>query len=492
MVLLRLSSLLLVSLLTSLSCAQVLSADAVEDGHALGQEPLQHGAFADVMEPVDAADVSGSEVSDSDGPVDPDAADTSDSADSAVFTLRSLALRNRPSSFTSRTFGSSFTSKSNSSRQFHVYTAPDVADGRGISIITTPDRIGHFRRISLDPGVNQHAAPPPFEKRDMPGKGRGLVATRMIHRGDRIFAHTPLLILDAQLFDGGGGGGNEDNNEPAWRALQEEAVAGLPAASQGMFWELYGPPAKHPVEGRIDANSFDLDMGDHETMYYGLFPETSVSRRQGQETQDEDGHQTNTTRHDNASQRLNHDCRPNLAYFFDNNTLTHHVHAATDIPPGAELTISYINTAQPRRYRRHQLRRTWGFNCSCSQCSLAPPLARASDKRLARIQDLMARFESGLVASAPVAEHLVSLFRMERLHAPLAEAYAIAAVSHCFEGRYSETLRWANLALEAAMLTAGPHSETIRDLSQLADEPEKHECWLSPLKNSRGFEGLGI
>lgn len=280
MVLLRLSSLLLVSLLTSLSCAQVLSADAVEDGgvtvgHASGHEPVQHGAFADVMEPVDAADVSDPEVSDSDGPVEPDAADTSGSADSPVFPLRSLAVRNTPGSFASRAFGSSFASNASSSRQFHVYTAPDFADGRGISVITTPDRVAHFRRITLDPGVNEQPGPPPFEKRDMPGKGRGLVATRMIHRGDRIFAHTPLLILDAQLF--GGGGGNQDDNEPAWRALQEEAVAGLPAASQGMFWELYGPPAKHPVEGRIDANSFDLDMGDDETMYYGLFPETSVS-----------------------------------------------------------------------------------------------------------------------------------------------------------------------------------------------------------------------
>ena len=40
--------------------------------------------------------------------------------------------------------------------------------------------------------------------------------------------------------------------------------------------------------------------------------------------------------------RLNHDCSPNLGYYFDSDTLSHRVYAVRDIFPGEELTISYV------------------------------------------------------------------------------------------------------------------------------------------------------
>lgn len=39
--------------------------------------------------------------------------------------------------------------------------------------------------------------------------------------------------------------------------------------------------------------------------------------------------------------RLNHACRPNSDYFFDDNTLSHNVFAARDVPAGEELTVTY-------------------------------------------------------------------------------------------------------------------------------------------------------
>ncbi|KAG6027952.1 hypothetical protein E4U41_000812 [Claviceps citrina] len=352
--------------------------------------------------------------------------------------------------FSLQTFLSSSSSNASHgpSHGFHVYTSPDFAGGRGISIITTEERIKPFRRVTLAPGVNSRpsSSPPPFEKRDIPGKGRGLVATSMIRRGDRVFAHTPLILVDAEMFL---------EAELDWIALEEEAVNGLPARSQGLFWELYGRPVQHPVAGRVDANSFNLVVDDSETTFYGVFPETS---------------------------RLNHDCRPNLAYYFDNNTLTHYVHAITDIPPGAEISITYIDSSRPREARMAQLRSTWGFNCSCSQCSLPPELARVSDRRLDQIHDLMVRVSSGIVASPAAADRLVSLFHQERLHAPVAEAYSIAALSACFEGRYTETLHWATLALEATLLDSGPQSPNVGDLAQMADRPDEHDCWLGSFK----------
>ncbi|GAB0136865.1 hypothetical protein EsDP_00005153 [Epichloe bromicola] len=334
---------------------------------------------------------------------------------------------------------------SQSSHSYHVYSSRDFAGGRGISIVTTEERIKKFQDVTLAPGINDNSSPP-FLEQDIPGKGRGIIATKLLHRGDRIFAHTPLLMIDADVFDGA---------EFEWSALEEEAVNNLPAESQKMFWELFGQPVLHPVSGRIDPNAFDLDMSDDEDSYYGVFPETA---------------------------RMNHDCRPNAAYYFDNNTLTHYVHAITDIPPGAEISITYIDISMPRKKRVAKLLRTWGFNCSCSQCSLPSEFSRASDQRLDQLIKLSGRFEDGLLMSAPTAERLVSLFHQERMHSPAAEAYTYAAVSYCMEGKYTETLKWATLALEFSMLDSGPHSPIVKMLAKLVGDPERQDCWLAGLK----------
>lgn len=39
--------------------------------------------------------------------------------------------------------------------------------------------------------------------------------------------------------------------------------------------------------------------------------------------------------------RLNHACRPNSDYFFDDATLSHNVFAARRVSPGEELTVTY-------------------------------------------------------------------------------------------------------------------------------------------------------
>ena len=43
-----------------------------------------------------------------------------------------------------------------------------------------------------------------------------------------------------------------------------------------------------------------------------------------------------------AVSRLNHDCAPNLGYYFDSATMELRVTAVRDIAPGEELTISYV------------------------------------------------------------------------------------------------------------------------------------------------------
>jgi hypothetical protein len=150
-----------------------------------------------------------------------------------------------------------------SSQAFYVYASEEFAGGRGISIVTTPDRIkafGNLLSIAPDPNESWSSS---FEEHEIPGKGRGLIAKKTLYRGDVIFAHTPILIFD--------------DNLPDWPRLTREAVDKLPVETQQIFWQLYRPVGSDAVVGRIDVNVFGIEVGEHD--FVALLPETAVSGR---------------------------------------------------------------------------------------------------------------------------------------------------------------------------------------------------------------------
>lgn len=373
------------------------------------------------------------------------------------------------SSFAANASSYPWTSRNNCAESFCVFSSKDFAGGRGISILTTPDRISSLQQLpafvdaGVLSGINEQPLPP-FEERELPGRGRGLIANKTLHRGDRIFAHTPILLLDGDSFG--------DLEKKEWLHLEHAAVNNLPLKSQEMFEELYGQPVTDPVSDRIDTNAFVLELD--EATYYAVFPEIAVSIS---------FYVSNIeTRISDNRQRLNHDCRPNAAYFFDRQTLTHYVHAITDITPGTEITITYIDPHMRRHQRLKKLSSLWGFTCSCSLCTLHPELARASDERLAQITTINERLEDWETAPPQMAQTLISLYEQERLYAPSSSAYWYAAATSCAEGLYWDTIRYARLAIEFGMLDYGFGDEEFQLMRRLAEEPEKESCWLTRLK----------
>lgn len=154
------------------------------------------------------------------------------------------------------------TEGNSSTPQFHLYALEEFAGGRGISILTTPERIEAFGNLpSLARGPNEFWSNI-YEEREIPGKGRGLIAKKTLHRGDTIFSNTPILILDDDLPD-----------RPKW---SRAAVGGLPVATQKLFWELCRPDKSDLVMGRIDVNVFDVEIGGGS--FAALFPEIAVRR----------------------------------------------------------------------------------------------------------------------------------------------------------------------------------------------------------------------
>ena len=108
---------------------------------------------------------------------------------------------------------------------------------------------------------------PPYDIRELPGRGRGLIAKRGIHRGDLIFAHTPVLAMNPTAFE---------LEEKDRLSLGHKAVANLPEATQKLFLELHGHfGIEDQIDDRINTNAFELEIG--EVGHHGVFPETAVS-----------------------------------------------------------------------------------------------------------------------------------------------------------------------------------------------------------------------
>jgi hypothetical protein len=87
-----------------------------------------------------------------------------------------------------------------------VFSHQDFAGGRGVFILTTKPAAyamldkPAFTHPEILANTNRYDNPP-FVQQNFQGKGRGLVANKTLHRGDQIFASTPILITDSDAYD---------------------------------------------------------------------------------------------------------------------------------------------------------------------------------------------------------------------------------------------------------------------------------------------------
>lgn len=165
-----------------------------------------------------------------------------------------------------------------------LYTNSSFALNRGISILTTPDIAAEIASL---PAFTAHlpttylppAANPAYAIRPIAGKGLGLVATRMIHRGERIFAVPIVGIYHVDTFL------RRRRESPdtvkRYARLFEESVVRLPRETRERFWALAahedalkGRDGKGVV-GRLNTNTFAEDFGEMEHSIAA--PETAVS-----------------------------------------------------------------------------------------------------------------------------------------------------------------------------------------------------------------------
>lgn len=356
------------------------------------------------------------------------------------------------------TFWPTCYSNENTTEPVCVFSHQGFASGRGIFIVSTAEKAYEilkkpaFTNPQALERINHHDNPP-FEQREFPGKGRGLVANKTLHRGDQIFASTPLLISNPEAYE---------LVEEERLALSHRGVETLPPASKSLFWALLDHFKGDPVDDRINTNAFEIEINGHGQ--YAVLPEIAM---------------------------LNHDCRPNAAYFWDEETLSHYVHATQTIYPGQEISITYINNERSRDKRMANLERNWGFKCSCSSCSAHPAMYAESDARIAQIDDLSAKLDDwtpSSVATPELAEALISLYEQERLFASLGLAYKHAAEVYSSFGDKWNAVKYARLSAELSLLDKGFRDRDVIEMRTMAQNPEMTWSWKKRVPTRR-FNG---
>ncbi|KAJ3569174.1 hypothetical protein NPX13_g6170 [Xylaria arbuscula] len=209
--------------------------------------------------------------------------------------------------------------------------------------------------------------------RDVPGKGKGLVAVQKIKKGTRILCEEPIIITP-----------QGEPEIPRLRVTVAQQVDALEPSLRQAFLSMRNI---YPHENSV------------EKLYWGIFQTNALPVENGEI----------------ASAifieacRINHACDRNGQKRWNDNIKKHTVHALRDIEKGDEITICYLGVDMGRDSRMKTLEDKFAFVCSCRLCSLPAEEGRESDRRLDRIYQLDGLISRGLAFGALLSSPLQML-----------------------------------------------------------------------------------
>ncbi|KAL8653935.1 MAG: hypothetical protein Q9210_001807 [Variospora velana] len=187
-----------------------------------------------------------------------------------------------------------------------------------------------------------------YDIRNIPGKGRGLVAGIDISRGQRILHEQPLFTSSLRWTS------HKDFEE-----YLASTIASLLPTKRDTFFALHNahPESEHPLQARFITNCLTCQNGTEAAVY-------------------------------NTACMVNHSCRANAQWSWNKEAKAVAFHAVRNIAAGEEITINYI-FGEICAVREDKLLRLFGIACSCELCSLSPMDIKKSDSRRNKIQKLL-------------------------------------------------------------------------------------------------------
>lgn len=210
-----------------------------------------------------------------------------------------------------------------------------------------------------------------YAVQDVPGKGKGLVATQKFAKGKRIITEAPLLTMPP--LDNTKRLSNED------RRRLRQTVDRLAQSKRDAFFSLHNAfpdGADADYVGRVRTNALELDflptVANYEPPIYDSDTDNDEESDKDEEDSEDDEDKTDVGIFKDAS-RINHSCENNAHNNWNEKIKRYTVQALRDIEKGEEITINYISYTScfhTREERQKKLRKRYAFECRCGLCTL--------------------------------------------------------------------------------------------------------------------------
>ncbi|KAF1954354.1 SET domain-containing protein [Byssothecium circinans] len=280
-----------------------------------------------------------------------------------------------------------------------------------------------------------------YALRDVPEKGKSLVAIEVIPKGTRILSEQPVITTP------------EGQEHIEWLKTHiSQQVDSLNEHQRQLFLSMHNIyPHQNATEqslGIFRTNSLPIEA---DGIGGGIFLEAC---------------------------RINHACDNNAQKHWNQSIKRHTVHALRDIAKGEEITIYYLGHDSIRTVRQEKLRNKFGFLCSCRLCSLPTEQSEESDKRLERIDqldDLIGSDGMRLSFSLRTLGYVDERIRLYNEQGPgdsgLPRAYLDAAQVAIANGDLARGRIFAERAVEGWRTAYGSDSKEVIDHSSLARNP---------------------
>ncbi|OAA66884.1 SET domain protein [Niveomyces insectorum RCEF 264] len=317
-----------------------------------------------------------------------------------------------------------------------VYTAQTFR-GRGLSVISTPEMAANLVAALDDtrvpPRLRDHpassmadravrAAAGPYVIKNVPPRGKGLMARRRVPKWEQALIGFPIMIARMDFL--------EVVAPAARKQLEDRALHQLPPAAQTAIMAL--AHGNRPIVDRdfvlehiFRANIFGIEIAD--VSHFALQVEGS---------------------------RINHECRPNTFWRYSQSSMAHEVVAFREINMGEEFTHSYVPLGLPHAERTEAISR-WGFACSCPLCTASKQAIFASDIRRRRLAEIYQALESDAAEGLhtrdkieALVKEMMLLINGEDLVVQLCEYYAAVARAYLSIEDFEEARYYAGQSEE--------------------------------------------
>ncbi|KAH8725812.1 hypothetical protein GQ44DRAFT_680548 [Phaeosphaeriaceae sp. PMI808] len=189
--------------------------------------------------------------------------------------------------------------------------------------------------------------------------------------------------------------------------------------------------------------------------------------------------------------RINHACRPNASWRFNDYTLAFDVFALKELKPGEEITL---NGYEKRSYGRRtsSILANHNFKCLCSLCTSSESNIEASNDRLSEIKALKSVLPTNSADSPQLLgllPNLIKLYDEEDLHTETPMYEEILAYTWSAFGIADRAKYWAGRARRHWLILAGKESWEARRCGDLEDDVESHATWMT--WEGDPWEGVG-